>query len=111
MPSIFSGLRIALPVSIIVVVITEMIGNSIGLGYYITIWSTRFTFANVYAAIVVIGICGLALDQALLPCAAAPFIGSAKRDDDAADRRTGWRRPDNDHGRRLCRQSDGAPRG
>jgi NitT/TauT family transport system permease protein len=66
MPSIFSGLRIALPVAIIVVVITEMIGDSIGLGYYITIWSTRFRFANVYAAIIVIGICGLVLDQALL---------------------------------------------
>jgi NitT/TauT family transport system permease protein len=66
MPSIFSGLRIALPVAIIVVVITEMIGDSIGLGYYITIWSTRFSFANVYAAIIVIGICGLALDQGLL---------------------------------------------
>jgi NitT/TauT family transport system permease protein len=66
MPSIFAGLRIALPVAIIVVVITEMIGDSIGLGYYITIWSTRFTFANVYAAIIVIGICGLVLDQAML---------------------------------------------
>jgi NitT/TauT family transport system permease protein len=66
LPSIFSGLRVALPVAIIVVVITEMIGDSIGLGYYITIWSTRFTFANVYAAIIVIGICGLLLDQALL---------------------------------------------
>ena len=66
MPSIFSGLRIALPVAIIVVVITEMIGDSVGLGYYITIWSTRFTFANVYAAIIVIGICGLVLDQGLL---------------------------------------------
>jgi len=66
MPGIFSGLRIALPIAIIVVVLTEMIGDSIGLGYYITIWSTRFRFANVYAAIIVIGICGLVLDQALL---------------------------------------------
>ena len=66
LPSIFAGLRIALPVSIIVVVITEMIGDSIGLGYYITIWSTRFTFSNVYAAIIVIGVCGLVLDQFLL---------------------------------------------
>jgi ABC-type nitrate/sulfonate/bicarbonate transport system permease component len=66
LPNIFSGLRIALPVAIIVVVITEMIGDSIGLGYYITIWSTRFSFANVYAAIIVIGLCGLVLDQALL---------------------------------------------
>jgi NitT/TauT family transport system permease protein len=66
MPSIFAGLRIALPVAIIVVVITEMIGDSIGLGYYITIWSTRFSFANVYAAILVIGVCGFVLDRCLL---------------------------------------------
>jgi NitT/TauT family transport system permease protein len=66
LPAIFSGLRIALPVSIIVVVLTEMIGDSIGLGYYITLWSTRFTFQNVYAAIVVIGICGFTLDQMLV---------------------------------------------
>jgi NitT/TauT family transport system permease protein len=66
LPNIFAGLRVALPVAIIVVVITEMIGDSIGLGYYITIWSTRFSFANVYAAIIVIGICGFVLDQALL---------------------------------------------
>jgi ABC-type nitrate/sulfonate/bicarbonate transport system permease component len=66
LPSIFAGLRIALPVAIIVVVITEMIGDSVGLGYYITIWSTRFSFANVYGAILVIGICGFTLDRCLL---------------------------------------------
>ena len=63
---IFSGLRIALPLSIIVVVVTEMIGDTKGLGSYITIWTTRFAFANVYAAIFVIGVCGFALDQGLL---------------------------------------------
>lgn len=66
LPSVFAGLRIALPVSIIVVVLTEMIGDSIGLGYYITVWGTRFTFQNVYAAIIVIGVCGFALDQLLV---------------------------------------------
>jgi len=66
LPSIFSGLRIALPVSIIVVVLTEMIGDSVGLGYYITVWSTRFTFQNVYAAIIVIGVIGFAFDQILV---------------------------------------------
>ena len=66
LPSVFAGLRIALPVSLIVVVITEMIGDSVGLGSYITLWSTRFSFANVYAAIVVIGLCGLVLDRMLL---------------------------------------------
>jgi NitT/TauT family transport system permease protein len=66
LPAIFSGLRIALPVSIIVVLLTEMIGDSVGLGYYITIWSTRFAFQNVYAAIIVIGVCGFVLDRGLL---------------------------------------------
>jgi NitT/TauT family transport system permease protein len=66
LPAIFSGLRIALPVAIIVVVLTEMIGDSIGLGYYISVWSTRFAFENVYAAIIVIGVCGFALDQILV---------------------------------------------
>lgn len=66
LPAIFSGLRIALPVAIIVVVLTEMIGDSIGLGYYISVWSTRFSFANVYAAIIVIGVCGFTLDQILV---------------------------------------------
>jgi NitT/TauT family transport system permease protein len=66
MPGIFAGFRIALPISIIVIVLTEMIGDSRGLGYYIAISGTRFAFQNVYAAILVIGVCGLVLDRALL---------------------------------------------
>ena len=66
LPGIFAGLRIALPISIVVVVLTEMIGDSVGLGYYVTIWSTRFNFSNVYAAIMVIATVGLILDQLLL---------------------------------------------
>jgi len=66
LPAIFTGLRIALPISIIVIVLTEMIGDSRGLGYYISISGTRFEFANVYAAILVIGACGFVLDRAML---------------------------------------------
>jgi len=66
LPGIFAGLRIALPISIIVIVLTEMIGDSKGLGYFIAVSGTRFAFPNVYAAILVIGICGLVLDRALL---------------------------------------------
>lgn len=65
MPAIFSGLHIALPVAMIVVVITEMIGGSAGLGYYVNIWSTRFRFANVWAGILMIGLVGMALEAAL----------------------------------------------
>lgn len=66
MPGIFTGLRIALPASIVVIVLTEMIGDSKGLGYYLAVSGTRFDFAAVYAAILVIGICGFVIDQALL---------------------------------------------
>jgi NitT/TauT family transport system permease protein len=62
LPSIFSGLRIALPLALTVVVVTEMIGDTQGLGYYITVWSTRFQYAHVYAGILAIGVCGLILD-------------------------------------------------
>ena len=58
-------MRIALPISIVVVVVTEIIGDNQGLGYYITIWSTRFRYANVYAGILTIGLCGFMLDQML----------------------------------------------
>jgi len=66
LPSIFAGLRVALPISIIVIVLTEMIGDSRGLGYYISVSGTRFEFQNVYAAMLVIGVCGFVLDRILL---------------------------------------------
>jgi NitT/TauT family transport system permease protein len=66
LPGILAGLRIALPVSIIVIVLTEMIGDSKGLGFYIAVSGTRFEFAKVYAGIFVIGACGFVLDLAML---------------------------------------------
>jgi NitT/TauT family transport system permease protein len=66
LPSIFAGVRVALPISIIVIVLTEMIGDSRGLGYYISVSGTRFEFQKVYAAMLIIGICGFALDRILL---------------------------------------------
>jgi NitT/TauT family transport system permease protein len=63
LPAIFSGLRIALPLSLTVVVVTEMIGDTEGLGAYITVWSTRFRYSYVYAGILMIGICGMILDR------------------------------------------------
>ncbi|MBX9759639.1 MAG: ABC transporter permease [Beijerinckiaceae bacterium] len=66
LPSIFAGLRMALPLAITVVVVTEMIGDSAGLGYYINIAGTRFRFAYVYAGILMVGIIGLTLDTGLM---------------------------------------------
>lgn len=66
LPQVFAGLRIALPLALTIVVVTEIIGDSAGLGYYINIASTRFRYQNVYAGIVMTGLCGFLLDLAIL---------------------------------------------
>ena len=65
-PSIFSGLRVALPISLIVVIITEMIGESRGLGYYITYATASFEYASAYAEVLSIAALGFVLDRLLI---------------------------------------------
>lgn len=65
-PTIFSGIRVALPLSMVVVVITEMIGDSRGLGYFIAYSSASFKYAQAYAAILMVAIIGFCLDRALV---------------------------------------------
>jgi NitT/TauT family transport system permease protein len=65
-PSIFAGLRIALPISLIVVIITEMIGESRGLGYYISYASASFEYATAFAGVAAVAAIGFTLDRALV---------------------------------------------
>ncbi|MDX3907098.1 MAG: ABC transporter permease [Pigmentiphaga sp.] len=62
LPGIMGGLRIALPIGITVVVVTEMIGDTHGLGFYVGYAGTSFRSDKLYAGIVMIGLVGLALD-------------------------------------------------
>jgi NitT/TauT family transport system permease protein len=64
-PTIFSGIRIALPVSLIVTVITEIIGESRGLGYVVAFSSASFEPARAFAAFVVIAAIGFTFDRTL----------------------------------------------
>ena len=64
LPAIFSGLRIALPIAIVVVIITEMIGDTTGLGFYITNAAVSFKYPAVYAGIAAVAIVGFAFDRA-----------------------------------------------
>ena len=63
LPAVFSGLRIALPIAVVVVIITEMIGDTTGLGYYITYAAVSFKYPAVYAGIAAVAILGFALDR------------------------------------------------
>jgi NitT/TauT family transport system permease protein len=65
-PSIFSGIRIALPLAFIVTLITEIIGESRGLGYFVTYQSASYEYARAMAAFLVIGLIGFGFDRLLV---------------------------------------------
>lgn len=66
MPYVFAALRVALPVALIVVVITEMISSVDGLGYLISYSLSSLKTDRILALVVVIAALGLALDRALI---------------------------------------------
>jgi NitT/TauT family transport system permease protein len=66
MPYIFAGFRVAVPVAMIVVVITEMISSADGLGYLVIYSLSSLRTDRMLAIVVVIAALGYALDKALL---------------------------------------------
>jgi NitT/TauT family transport system permease protein len=65
-PYIFSGLRVALPISLVLVIITEMIGSNDGLGFLIVYASASFENTTAFAGIVTIALLGFLLDRPLV---------------------------------------------
>jgi NitT/TauT family transport system permease protein len=70
-PAVFAGIRIALPVSLIVAIITEIIGESRGLGYVVAFSSASFEPARAMAAFFVIAVIGFIFDRT--------FVGLRRR--------------------------------
>ena len=62
-PFIFAGFRIALPIALIVVIITEMISSADGLGYLVMYSLASFKTDRMLAVVVVIALMGVALDR------------------------------------------------
>ena len=65
-PFIFAGFRVALPVAMIVVVITEMISSADGLGYLVIYSLSSLQTDRMLAVVVAISLVGLALDRSLV---------------------------------------------
>jgi ABC-type nitrate/sulfonate/bicarbonate transport system permease component len=65
-PFIFAGFRVAVPVAMIVVVITEMISSADGLGYQVIYAMASLKTDRMLAVVVVIAALGWALDRALV---------------------------------------------
>ena len=62
-PFIFAGFRIAMPIAMIVVVITEMISSADGLGYLAMYALASFKTDRMLAVVVVIALLGVVLDR------------------------------------------------
>ena len=65
-PFIFAGFRVAVPVAMIVVVITEMVSSADGLGYLIIYSLSSLRTDRMLAVVVVIALLGYALDKAVV---------------------------------------------
>ena len=61
-PFIFAGFRVALPIAMIVVIITEMISSADGLGYLAMYSLASLKTDRMLAVVVMIALIGVALD-------------------------------------------------
>lgn len=64
-PSIFTGFRIALPIAMVIVIVTEMISSTRGLGWLITYAAASLSRAQVFAGVAAVAAVGFSLDRAL----------------------------------------------
>lgn len=62
-PQIMTGLRVSLPIMLILVVISEMVGSTDGIGYLILDSQRRFKVAQMYASMLSLAILGYLLNQ------------------------------------------------
>ena len=63
---ILAGLHAAVQVAVIVMVVSEMLGSSIGIGAFIIHSQSSFMIADMWVGILVIGVIGLALNELFL---------------------------------------------
>jgi ABC-type nitrate/sulfonate/bicarbonate transport system permease component len=65
-PSIFAGIRIALPIAFILTIVTEIIGESRGLGYLINFNAISFETGRALAALFVVAVIGFIFDRTVV---------------------------------------------
>ncbi len=61
-PQIMTGLRISLPITLILVVISEMVGSTDGIGYFILDSQRRFRIPQMYGGMLALAILGYSLN-------------------------------------------------
>jgi ABC-type nitrate/sulfonate/bicarbonate transport system permease component len=66
LPSIMAGLRIAVSLGLVLVIVSEFVGEPNGLGYYLTTQQTASDFPALYAGILFLGLLGYVLNRLFL---------------------------------------------
>jgi len=62
-PQIMTGLRVSLPIMLILVVISEMVGSTDGIGYFVLDSQRRFKVPQMYAGMLALAVLGYMLNQ------------------------------------------------
>jgi sulfonate transport system permease protein len=62
LPSIFAGLRVAVSIGLVMVVVSEFAGGGDGLGHYIHVEQLQFNVPEMYAGILFLGLLGFVLN-------------------------------------------------
>ena len=57
-PGIVSGLKTAMPIAIVITVLAEMVGSIRGIGHYMLLKQRTFEVAEMYAAVIALGLLG-----------------------------------------------------
>jgi ABC-type nitrate/sulfonate/bicarbonate transport system permease component len=65
LPQIFAGMRISLSVAIIVMVVSEMVASSNGIGFFILQSQRSFAIPEMWSGIVLLGLLGYAMNHGL----------------------------------------------
>lgn len=65
-PQIMTGIRVSLPLSLIVVILSEMVGSVNGIGRYILIQQRSFNVPEMYAGILMVALIGYAINRLFL---------------------------------------------
>lgn len=66
MPKIFAGLRVSLSLALVLMVISELVGSTNGIGYQLVFSQHQFDFPTMWAGIVLLGVLGYLLNTVLL---------------------------------------------
>lgn len=66
LPKIFAGLRVSLSLSLILMVISELLGSTDGLGYQLSIARNSFDFLAMWSVVVLLGVLGYLFNTILL---------------------------------------------